>query len=356
MQQGKLHPFRAWTAWLLAIGLCGVPVATSGTDSKVNEAISRGVEFLVSVQAADGAMADRGYRVAMTAWAVMAMAAAGHQPADPTREGEAMGGAIDFILRSAGRWEGYVYFGSGSRGTYEHGMTTLALSEILGLGADKLREPVIRECCQSAIALITATQFSRGSWPYAPRTSPCTVPGDLSISLWPLLALHAASRAGIDVSESTISLAGTFVQDCYGSAADGGFSYVPRVSRGGFAMNASGVRGLQVSNQPNHPGAVATIGWLRANPPSYGQNWFFYGAYYYAQAMEFSGGAAAADAHRVLDRVLLPAQRADGSWLGNSSEVSIGQVYSTSMAILSLAARDQRLSIFQANPKLPGAK
>ena len=51
----------------------------------IDRAVARGVDFLTSFAQPDGRIADRGHHVAMTSLAIMAMAALGTDPAEPTR-------------------------------------------------------------------------------------------------------------------------------------------------------------------------------------------------------------------------------------------------------------------------------
>src|SRR5204863_5739445 len=123
---------RIFGAVLMAVTLGGSSLADELQDStkppgdKVDLAISRAIDYLVSVQDKDGAITEGNHNhTAMTSLAIMAMAAVGHQPSDETKQGAAMKKALSFVLRPD-RQEVQGYFGGrdGSR-MYGHGITTL---------------------------------------------------------------------------------------------------------------------------------------------------------------------------------------------------------------------------------------
>ena len=72
-------------------------IETLYVPDQVDRSVRNGVDFLVTMQRADGSIADRGNEVAMTSLAIMAMAAIGTQPTPRTDHGRAMQDAIDFV-------------------------------------------------------------------------------------------------------------------------------------------------------------------------------------------------------------------------------------------------------------------
>ena len=118
----------------------------------------------------------------MTSLALMAMAAVGHQPVNPNDEGEAMKRALDFVLQEDRQSEtGYYGSKDGSR-MYGHGITTLTLSEMLGMGLDEKQDQKIRKRTQKAIDLILRSQkvpkspSHQGGWRYSPDSRTPTFP------------------------------------------------------------------------------------------------------------------------------------------------------------------------------------
>jgi len=128
-------------------------------QAAVDRAVRRGTEYLLSRQDDDGAIGkvDRKSRDnanAMTGLAILALTSVGHLPTDETREGRAVRRALEFILEEE-RQDQTGYFGKydGSR-MYGHGIVTLMLAEMLGMGLNAKQDALIRERCQRAIDLI----------------------------------------------------------------------------------------------------------------------------------------------------------------------------------------------------------
>src|SRR5438045_668012 len=161
-------------AVLIAAVLGGSSLAQESAkppSDKVDLAIGRAVDFLVSIQDKDGAISDVNHnQTAMTSLAIMAMAAVGHQPSDETKQGAAMKKALSYVLRPD-RQEVQGYFGGrdGSR-MYGHGITTLMLSEMLGMGVDAQMDQVIRDRCRLEVEMIQNSQMmnkdarNKGGW------------------------------------------------------------------------------------------------------------------------------------------------------------------------------------------------
>ena len=122
-------------------GQTGNPFQKDEVDKRIDKAIA----FIISKQKKDGSIYDRGNHTTMTSLALMAMAAVGHQPVNPNDEGEAMQRALDFVLQEDRQSEtGYYGSKDGSR-MYGHGITTLTLSEMLGMGLDEEQDQKIRK-------------------------------------------------------------------------------------------------------------------------------------------------------------------------------------------------------------------
>jgi len=106
-------------------------------EDKVDEALARASQYLLSTQdpATGGIHNKMRHETAMTSLALLALASCGHQPSDPTPEGAAMTKGLAYVLRpEAQEKDGYFGQTDGSR-MYGHGITTLMLSEMLGMGA-----------------------------------------------------------------------------------------------------------------------------------------------------------------------------------------------------------------------------
>lgn len=358
----------AFIAALCALG--GVPLLRAqnppqphGAD-KVDLAISRGVNFLIRCQENDGAYYDREkgerdrHETALTALAVLALAAAGHQPADKTPPGTSLKRAVDFLLRPDRQdQDGYLGRLDNSR-MYGHGIATLALTELLGMGFDKNQDRLLRERCRKAIDLIVRSQLVRkrdqrhdGGWRYTPDSPD----SDLSVTVWQLMSLRSAKNAGLSTPKDSIDRAIGYLKQSYTLQSEstpverqvGGFAYQPG-QRPDYSMTSAGMLAMIVCGHYEAPEVMGAGNWLRLSKVDTENRWFFYGTYYYAQAMFQRGGDYALEGRRTVEDLLLPRQLDDGSWHGSQGqEYGVGKVYGTALAILSLGVRNHFLPIYQ---------
>lgn len=324
---------------------------------KVDKAIERGIGFLMKKQRGDGAILDRGHDTTMTALSLMAMAAVGNQPINPDDKGRMMRKALDFVLQED-RQDEDGYFGKKDNGRmYGHGIITLMLSEMLGMGMDDEGDRLILKRCESAIGLILRSQAvpkstsHQGGWRYSPDSRDA----DLSVTIWQLMALRSAKNAGLKVPSSAIEEAIGYLRRSYWSSLDergeplrkvSGFAYQP----GGhpdYATTAAGLLAMQVCGQYESPFVKGAADWLLENEPQKQKKFFFYGTYYYAQGMYQRGEEHSTTAREKVESLLLGMQKGSGSWQGSGSEAGHGEVYSTTMAILALAVKYHYLPIYQ---------
>ena len=310
-------------------------------------AIRKGIAFLVSTQDKDGAIADLPRnQTAMTSLAILALAAVGHQPTDETPEGQAMKKALAYVLR-ADRQDSQGYLGGADKSRmYGHGIITLMLSEMLGMGVDVQMDQLIRERCRSAIQLILRSQAQpkesrhQGGWRYLPDAKD----SDLSVTVWQVMALRSARNAGMEVPKESIDSAVGYIKRCYKPEnLKGACGYEPG-RRPEYATAATGLLALQVCGEYDSPEAQGSANWLKEKKLEIASEWFFYGTYYYAQGMFHRGGEHAL----AVEETLLPNQGPDGSWQGRrGQDRDAGKIYGTSLAILSLAVKFHFLPIYQ---------
>ncbi|MFN3192628.1 MAG: prenyltransferase/squalene oxidase repeat-containing protein [Aureliella sp.] len=340
----------------------GTNSATSADSSRrqlVDGSIQRGIRYLISKQREDGAIVDRQHDTTMSALSIMAMASIGVTPSVESPEGIAAREALDFVLRPD-RQDDKGYFGNrdGSR-MYGHGITTLMLTEMLGMGANAEQDLRIHDQCQRAIDLILSAQKQRknsryqGGWRYTPNSNDA----DLSVSVWQLLALRSAKNDGLEVPVEAIEKAVTYLNNSFTSPLNssglplgdsGGFSYLPDNRKATFAMTAAGALAMQICGQYESPLVEHATKWLVEHPPKWDDRFFFYGTYYYAQAMHQRGGSTSKNAHQIVSDLLLAHQNPDGSWAAEGGEEQgAGRVYTTCMAILSLSVNHHYLPIYQ---------
>jgi hypothetical protein len=339
---------------------------TAAAQDKVDEALKRATQFLLQSQdAATGIINNRdekGERIltnrrnetAMTSLSILALASMGHQPGDPTPEGAAMRKALAFVVRPESQ-EGDGYFGNvdGSR-MYGHGIVTLMLAEMLGMGGDAAQDALIRERCRKGIDLILRAQkvrkkdSDRGGWRYTPDQAE----SDMSVTVWQVMALRAAKNAGMDVPKEAIDAAIGYIKRLYEPgdknqpALYGGFGYSSPGRE--ISTTAEGMLALQVCGQYDAPEVLGASAKLLQDGVDQKERWFFYTTYYYAQGMYQRGGAHAERAKRVVADLLLPRQSREGWWKSDSREEGdAGKIYATTMAVLSLAVKNHFLPIYQ---------
>jgi hypothetical protein len=345
---------------------------------KVDDAVQKGVKFLVRSQNKQtGAFnsPDGNVRWAavnsypMTALAIMGMAAVGNQPTDPGEVGQAMRKGIEFLLRDdprRGRSQGY-YGVDGSR-MYGHGITTLCLGEMLGMGVNKEQDRQLRLALEKAVNVILSAQrqpkfnaMHVGGWRYEPKSRD----SDLSITVWQVMALRSAQNAGVRVPKQNIDLAVKYLERSYQSGRNArgeptnlksGFGYTPSTRRPGYAATAAGLLSLQVCNRIDAPEVIGAANWLEDFDLRASERWFYYGTYYYSQGMQkrkdndpnSEGSKQARLARDNVERIMLNIQKANGAWDGtNGGEKSAGKIYCTALAILSLSVKYHFLPIYQ---------
>ncbi|MBL8873387.1 MAG: terpene cyclase/mutase family protein [Planctomycetaceae bacterium] len=353
--------------WLSSLCVLALTLPLMGQDAlptskpefeETKKSIDRALKFLVSQQKESGAITLGQHDTAMTALSIMAMASVGVTPSQDDERGRAMSKAIDFVLEEKRQnKEGYFGEADGSR-MYGHGIITLMLSEMVGMGRTPEQDARIHDACQKGIDLILNAQrrsksgSNRGGWRYTPDASDA----DLSVSVWQLMALRSAKTDGLDVPPSAIEQAIIYLKRSCTSPLDGegkpvrqdsGFAYTPGSGDIQYAMTAAGALAMQVCGQYESPLVRNAIEWLKKHPPKWGTRYFFYGTYYYAQALHQQGGETADEAERLVRDVLLPKQNEDGGWTPEGEEGGAGRVYATSMAILSLSVRFHYLPIYQ---------
>jgi hypothetical protein len=323
---------------------------------RVDEALVRATQYLLQQQDETGAISNKmRNETAMTSLAILALTSLGHQAGDPSPEGQAVKKALAYVTGpGVQEKDGYLGQKDGSR-MYGHGITTLMLAEMLGMGVDAEQDELIREKCRKALDLILRAQkvpkneSSRGGWRYTPDTSE----SDMSVTVWQTMALRAAKNAGLDVPKSAIDDAVKYIKRCYepdasrnGEVKLGGFGYQGKGRE--LSTTAEGLLALQVCGEYESEEVRSASDRLLKSGLTENEKWLFYLTYYYAQGMYQRGGKHAEEGRKVVADVLLPMQSRDGSWEGKGGEErGGGKVYATAMAMMSLAVKNHYLPIYQ---------
>ena len=334
-------------------------VANIIAETKVDKSIEKAVSFLLKQQKKDGGIYEHNYKTTMTSLAIMSLAALGHMPDDDTKEGKAIRRAVDFVLHDKHQ-DSSGYFGKhyNSR-MYGHGIITLMLAEMMGMGANAKQDEKIRLKLKKALELIIWSQKQKkksnksqyGGWRYTPNSKD----SDLSVTIWQLMALRAAYDAGMEVPKEAIDAAIGYLKECYKSPRKNGkptnlksgFGYIPGRDPK-FAMAAAGLLAMQVCGEYDALEVKGTRDWLIDRQLKYHEHYFFYGTYYYAQGMHQAEEKYAEKAKKQVEELLLSNQQPDGSWPARTGEEkNAGRTYAVSMAILSLSVKHHFLPIYQ---------
>jgi hypothetical protein len=331
------------------VGLLAVVWPSHVRAGAVDEAVGRGVKFLIEQQHDDGSISTDDHKTAMSSLSVLAMAAVGHLPAEPTVEGQAMRQALAYVL-AEGRQDDKGYYGNADGSDmYGHGITTLVLASMLGMGVDAEQDQLIRRRLDKALELTLAAQTTAararedkyiGGWRYKPDSHDA----DMSLTCWQLMSLRSARNAGVKIPAAAIERATDFIERCYDQKTHQ-FGYTPGHDHR-YSDTAMAVLSLQVSGHYEAGPVIQASDWLLKYELDWADEWFMYGTYYYAQGMNQRGGRHAQRAQQAVSEVLLEHQNDDGSWQGRHRKEK-DKVYSTCMALLALSVKYHYLPIYQ---------
>jgi hypothetical protein len=307
-----------------------VKVRTAHLSPRAERAIDRGLQYLASRQNENGSFGAR-YQEACTALALMAFMLKGHFP-ERGPYGSALDRAVGHLLNQARQGGGYM-----GVNMYEHGLATLALSEVWGMsGRDEIRDTLKR-----AVDVILRAQSPKGGWRYEPRPRDA----DISVTVMQIVALASAREAGIHVPSEVIEKALKYVKRLQ-VRDSGGFGYTGP-SRPEFARSAAGVMALLMCGERESREVLMGLEYLMRLPESKFEKvkFYYYGHYYAIQAMYQAGEAYYQEWYPPLSAAMMEQQKEDGSWHG--SEGGAGPCYSTAMAILVLGVPYRFLPIYQ---------
>ena len=146
---------------LLVLSLIATPVMAQNDGApeltaEASKAIDKGLEFLLTVQKEDGSWdsdGKGGHAVAITSLSLMAFMSKAHFPGFGPY-GEQLDRGMKWLLKGAkGRPDGYL-------GTvmYEHGLATLALSEIWGMARDPEDDDAVQKALEKVVDVILRSQ------------------------------------------------------------------------------------------------------------------------------------------------------------------------------------------------------
>ncbi|HAN99223.1 MAG TPA: prenyltransferase [Planctomycetaceae bacterium] len=357
-ESGRSATRREWLRHLAAAagGTFGVPVSsafawplapfrrttTTGSDEAIdgrtNDAIERGLAWLVARQNDDGSFGDGDYarNTGVCAIAGIAFAAEGSFP-DRGRFGRPLRRTVEFLLSQADATGLISNPQFRSRGPmYEHGFATLLMAELLG----NCRVPGLPETLQRAVRTILDSQNDEGGWRYQPVRDDA----DVSVTVAQVMALRAARNAGLFVPDETVTRAVDYLKRAQNP--DGGYRYLSSEGESAFPRSAAAIVALYNAGISSGPEIDRGLTYLQGFPPRAEPgplpSHFFYGHYYAAQAMWHAGGEAWRNWYPAIRDLLLDRQTESGRW-----DDLLSPIYATAMATIILQIPNDLLPILQ---------
>lgn len=312
----------------------------------INEAVDKGLAYLVSQQDPIEGYFKSDKPNVTTALSCMALMAAGQLPGRSPYGDNLRRGIMYLAGQCIKENDGYLGKESNSR-MYGHGICTLALCEAYGMMQKEEDNRRIREAIGLALKVILKAQVDEkgthyGGWRYEPTSKDA----DLSVTVWQVLALRSAQNSRIDVPDQAIENAMQYVKQCFHDG-EKGFSY-QRNSNPSPAMRSAGVVCMLAMGRNKEENDITQINnssnFLLTFDPRNGGH-FFYQSYYVATAANMMG-----EKHRnallpKLEDFLITLQQPNGEFRQHSGHQ--GGVYSTSFSIICLCVGYQYLPIYQ---------
>jgi hypothetical protein len=352
-----------------------------GGSEETEAAVRRGLEYLASIQRADGAWGRRRRPhdkygevwVGKSALCLLAFLGAGHTQSGGTTHQECVRKSLAWLLAQQDPDTGH--FGESS--AYSHGITTYALAECYALTKDpSLRVPVER-----AVDWILRNQNrgrdrrSHGGWGYFSPTLP---PEDrfarASVTAWMVMALKSAQLSGVEVPAPALVSAEAFLWHMF-DAEEGYFLYNREPSRLRSQWRtlpgstpASVFCLLLLGSDPHEARLRAAQTWILQRVPKeyrrYSLDEFVLDAagnvyfwYYGSLACFLAGGETWSTWNDALKRVLVEGQSDDGSFAPIDEYASYAgddnrdRAYSTAMCVLSLEVYYRYFTPLLVQPK-----
>lgn len=338
MTSPPAHRLRVLAMLLAMITMTGSrPVhAEEPSQPKVDEAVERGLAFLAKQQNEDGSFDGGGPRTAMTGLVILAYLASGHTP-DLGRYGLSVRRAVDFLVRQVPD-DGYIGRVDASR-MYGQAIATTALAEVLGVESGEVNRRRTQAALMRLVKVIEAAQdmpkdaLNAGGW----RFEPTSTDSDLPLSSLNLLALRAASRAGIEISKDRIDRAAGYIRRSYQMGQE--------MTSTMTALALLNPCPPEFAERPDFKAAMRFFGQSVAEEHMR----YPYGTLYcMAQAAHQRGEPLRADVWPLAARKLLDVQmQNDGGWPTSRDTAEPGRVYATSLAVLTLSLPHQLLPLYQ---------
>ncbi len=319
----------------------GQEVAPELTEA-ADLAMERGLQFLLSTQKPDGSWSNSEgqFAIAGTSLGLMAFMVKGQFPGFG-RHGAALDRAKEFLLKKSEESE-TGYMGA----MYEHGLYTLAMSEMWGMTANIEDNKRIQTALEKAVQVILRAQSPLGGWRYHARPD-CGQ--DTSVTAMVFVSLASAKQAGILVPTETIDRVTGYLRDQVWNEKSGGFGYQGN-GNATLACTGGGAYAAQLCGHRDSEWVKSSIRYLENSPKIFNRQelgHYYYANYYAMQAMVQAGDEHYAKWYPQIRDALIALQKPDGSWNEGTAEKPEPYPHKTPMAIIILGTPHRYIPVYQ---------
>jgi hypothetical protein len=348
-------------------------VLSAAEWQRVDAAVDLALGFLAGQQQPDGSFPTMPHgQPGVTSLCVLGYMAHGHLPGEGPY-GQRLELATDFILSCQKENGLLALYGPdgptitrdvnheiGSAAAYNHAIAGLTLSEMYGMGKTRRAaemQRVIDKALRAALEMQRWRKDSRsdqGGWRYVDDFDQHD--SDLSVTGWYLMFLRSARNAGFNVPKQAIDDAVGFVRRSF-QKNEGAFGYTVNTGRNASRGTAgAGILALGHAGFHNSFEAQRTGQWLMQysfdiynDTLGMDRERYHYSLFNCCQGMYQLGSPYWEQFFPRTVRVVLDHQQPDGSWDAESyhRDRAYGNSYTTALVLLSLAAPNQLLPVFQ---------
>ena len=342
-----------------------VSLSLYGGTVDSEKSVASGLRWLQSIQRKDGswnfsqpgpgakAGSFRRTEVGATAMALLCFLGGGHTHAvdgpyrDTVQQGLAYIGKQAVINQGAADLRGSF---EGNSGMYVHGLATICISEAHALDH---RDKDLKKLTEMAINFIELAQDPvDGGWRYKPRDDV----GDTSVVGWQVMAIQSAKSGTVRISNKSLQKARTFLKSVQVDEIGSSYAYVPNKLNAKNSMTAVALLcRMYMGWRKDNPGLLKGVNHLSAVGPSRSD---IYYNYYATQVLHHWGGDLWEKWNGVMREQLVRTQvkegPAAGSWAPTDSHGARGgQIYQTTLSVLSLEVYYRHLPMYRKLPEDP---
>ena len=318
---------------------------TNGGKKQSEEAVLRGLRWLVKTQNPDGSWGNGGgpVQAAMTGFSMLSFLGHGETPISP-EFGPTVQKALDWILENGRKNDAHLSMQPqfNQMGVYAHAIVAYALGEYYTMTRDQRCEDLLKK----AIGYIVEGQGPDGGWTYSYDKTE----GDTSVSGWQIQALKAAHLSGLNINGVDTALDKAMLDLKRVQGKNGGFGY-RNAFQEKYSLTGVGVLCTYFWKQEKDKTVRDGVEYMMSHtksdfPVKYnGEKADLYAWYYNTQACLMIGGAAWNTWNHWFQDELVEHQSPDGSWppmpgraVGNFQQLpdANGSLYRTNLCILML--------------------